>query len=236
MKLVSGEKSSLVMAWCHKAMSHYLSQCWPRSRLSHAVIRPYWIYLSTFNHKMYVVCVKDDWSGKQHYFIPSYGKWHIFNITMQQQILSNVHCGTDILIQNKQLECLHDYPYQWFTSVPKSKQDKVKVTKNAKNSNFEIMQETVHATHLLKSLDKMYQYKMDQTRTVGITERTRNAWRMDGQSETNITPIITRWWVLYNCWNSLFWQKSLCFNRKSPPGNSCCWTYPYTKYLGPKWL
>ena len=30
--------------------------------------------------------------------------------------------------------------------------------KNAKNSNFEILQETLHMTHLLKLLDKMYEY------------------------------------------------------------------------------
>ena len=77
----------------------------------------------------------------------------------------------------------------------KSKQDKVKVTnlkKNTKNSNFEILQESLQATHLLKLLDKMYKYEMDPTRTVGATEQTRDAGRMDrwtdGLSETNIPP------------------------------------------------
>ena len=45
-------------------------------------------------------------------------------------------------------------------------------------------------------LDKMYNYEMDPTRTLGATERTRNAGRMDGRtdrrtdgrSETNIPP------------------------------------------------
>ena len=58
------------------------------------------------------------------------------------------------------------------------------------------MQETLHATHLLKLLDKMYKYEMDPTRTVDATEQTRDAGRtdgrtdgqMDGQSETNIAP------------------------------------------------
>ena len=81
----------------------------------------------------------------------------------------------------------HDYPYKWFTSDPKSKQDKVKATnlkKNAKNSNFEILQETLHATHFLKLFDKMYKYEMDPTRTVGTTERTRNAgWTRDGRTD-----------------------------------------------------
>ena len=41
-------------------------------------------------------------------------------------------------------------------------------------------------------LDKMYKDEMDQTKTVGATERTRNAGQMDGRtdrrSETNIPP------------------------------------------------
>ena len=58
------------------------------------------------------------------------------------------------------------------------KQDKVKVTnlkENAKILNFKIWQETLHATHLLKLLCKMYNYEMDPTRTVGFTERTYDA-------------------------------------------------------------
>ena len=41
----------------------------------------------------------------------------------------------------------------------------------------------LHATHFLKLLDKMYKYEMDPTRTVGATERTRDAGRMDGQTD-----------------------------------------------------
>ena len=32
-----------VMAWCHQATSHYLSQCWPRSMLPYGVTRPQWV-------------------------------------------------------------------------------------------------------------------------------------------------------------------------------------------------
>ena len=32
-----------VMAWCHQAASHYLSQCWPRSMLPNGVTRPQWV-------------------------------------------------------------------------------------------------------------------------------------------------------------------------------------------------
>ena len=39
------EKSTLfqVMAWCHQATSHCLSQCWPRSISPYGVIRPQWV-------------------------------------------------------------------------------------------------------------------------------------------------------------------------------------------------
>ena len=39
------EKSTLVqlMAWCHQATSHYLSQCWPRSLSPYGVTRPQWV-------------------------------------------------------------------------------------------------------------------------------------------------------------------------------------------------
>ena len=39
------DKSTLgqVMAWCHQATSHYLSQCWPRSMSPYGVIRPQWV-------------------------------------------------------------------------------------------------------------------------------------------------------------------------------------------------
>ena len=49
---------------------------------------------------------------------------------------------------------------------------------------FEILQEILQPTHR-KSLDKMYKYEMDPTRTVGATEQTRDAGQMDGRSETN---------------------------------------------------
>ena len=57
-----------------------------------------------------------------------------------------------------------------------------------KNSNFDILQETWYATHLLKLLDKMYKYEMDPTWTVGATERTRDAGRTGGQTD-GVKPI-----------------------------------------------
>ena len=37
------------------------------------------------------------------------------------------------------------------------------------------MQETLHATHFRKLLDKMHKYKMDPASNVGATERTLDA-------------------------------------------------------------
>ena len=67
---------------------------------------------------------------------------------------------------------------------------KLQIKKNTKNSNYEILQKTWHATHLLKLLDTMYQYEMDPARTVGATERKRGAGRtderMDGVKPTSL--------------------------------------------------
>ena len=49
--------------------------------------------------------------------------------------------------------------------------------KIAKNWNFDIWQKTLHATHVLKLLGKMYKYEMGPTRTVGTTEQTYDAGR-----------------------------------------------------------
>ena len=63
-----------------------------------------------------------------------------------------------------------------------------KFEKNAKKSSFGILQETLHTTHLLKMLDKMYKYEMDPTRPVGTIERTRDAGRTDGRMD-GVKPI-----------------------------------------------
>ena len=52
-------------------------------------------------------------------------------------------------------------------------------------------------THLLRLLDKMYKYQIDPTRTVGTTERARDAGRTDGQMDgqtDGVKPITS----LYN--------------------------------------
>ena len=42
---LTDDKSTLVqvMAWCHQATSHYLSQCWHRSMSPNGVTRPQWV-------------------------------------------------------------------------------------------------------------------------------------------------------------------------------------------------
>ena len=60
-------------------------------------------------------------------------------------------------------------------------QSKLKIKNNAKISQFDFVQEILHAT--LQLLDKMYKYEMDPTRTVGATERTRDVGRTDGQTD-----------------------------------------------------
>ena len=75
--------------------------------------------------------------------------------------------------------------------IPSQNKTKLQIKKK-KMPKIQILPETLHTTHLLKLLDKMYKYEMDPTRTVGATERTRDAGqtdgRTDGRSETNIPP------------------------------------------------
>ena len=51
---LTDDKSTLVqvMAWCHQATSHYLSQCWPRSLWPYDVTRPQWVKTSS-----YILCM-----------------------------------------------------------------------------------------------------------------------------------------------------------------------------------
>ena len=46
------DKSTLVWvnAWCRQVTSHYLSQCWPRTKSTYSVIKPRWIKLSNEGH------------------------------------------------------------------------------------------------------------------------------------------------------------------------------------------
>ena len=46
-----------VMAWCHQATSHYLSQCWPSSLAPYGVARPQWVN----DIMIYVFCQSNVW-------------------------------------------------------------------------------------------------------------------------------------------------------------------------------
>ena len=78
------------------------------------------------------------------------------------------------------------------SQVKRKQSQSYKFKTNAKNLNFAILQETLHVTHPLKLLDKMYNYAMDPTRTVGATEQTRDG-RTDG-----VKPILPPTTSLYD--------------------------------------
>ena len=105
-------------------------------------------------------------------------------------------------VKLEQLECLRseippDAPWLpileiHISSHVKTRQSQSnKFWKIAKNS---ILHKTLHQTHLLKWLDNMYKYEMDPTRTVGATERTRDAGWTDGRTDgrtDGVKPIYT---------------------------------------------
>ena len=96
----------------------------------------------------------------------------------------------------------HDYPYHWVILDPKSKEDNVKVTnlqKFAKISNFWILKWALHATHLLKLLDKMCKYEMDPMSILEDTERTQFCPQTDRRTRWyQYTPYQLRWSGGYN--------------------------------------
>ena len=99
----------------------------------------------------------------------------------------------------------------------KTRQSQIyKFSKIAKNSNFIILQETLHVTHLLKLLDKMYKYKMDPIRTVGTAERTRDAGgldrQMDGRTD-EVKPIYPPTTSLCEGYNYLCSPKTIQYMR-----------------------
>ena len=62
-------------------------------------------------------------------------------------------------------------------------ESKLHILKHCQKFKFVILQETLNATHLLKSLDKMCKHVMDPTRTVGVTERAWDAGQTDGRTD-----------------------------------------------------
>ena len=141
-----------------------------------------------------------------------YVLWVQYNLYKKKNHLKVVSNERWFLTRNKikkeRLECLRsEIPpaAPWLpilvihirSQVKTRQSQSYKFKKNAKNSNFEILRETLHATHPMKLLDKKYKYEMDPTRTVGATEQTRDAGRTDGRTEWNqYTPPPTT--LLYN--------------------------------------
>ena len=87
-------------------------------------------------------------------------------------------CAVAVPIALSQDRLLHGHNrlVNW-TPCSRMRESKLKINKTSK---FEILQETLHTTHLLRLLDEMYKYKMDPTQTVGATEWTRDDGQMDG--------------------------------------------------------
>ena len=76
---LTDDKSTLiqVMAWCHQATSHYLSQCWPRSMSPYVITKPQWVKLSfLISHTI--------WYTQSKFHIT----WNIFSNKIYHQIIS----------------------------------------------------------------------------------------------------------------------------------------------------
>ena len=84
-----------------------------------------------------------------------------------------------------------------------------------------------HFSKILSEINLFSFKKMHLKMSSGI-------WRPFCFGPNVLNIIITWWWVLYSCRNCLLRQKCPCFDRKSPYGNSCCWTYPLYKIFRAK--
>ena len=125
----------------------------------------------------------------------------------------------------------HDYPYYWavhFGSQVKTRQS-YKFKEFVKTLNFLILKKkTLHATHLLKLLDKECKNEMDPASIVEDTERTRFCPQMDRQTRWNqYTPLQLCWAGGYNkiiellVYKCHFSNTSLGVNRKFMNMNNC---------------
>ena len=100
------------------------------------------------------------------------------------------------------LMIIHSIESYWIPSQKKTK-SKLQILKNSPKFHIcKILKQTLHATHLLKLLDKMCKYEMDPTSTVEDTEGTgfcpQTDRQTDRQGETSIPPFQLRWSGGYN--------------------------------------
>ena len=61
-----------VMAWCHQATSHYLSQCWPRSISPYGISRPQWVNIPIYEWSTQ----PGDFSVSMYYFFYTHFWYH----------------------------------------------------------------------------------------------------------------------------------------------------------------
>ena len=160
---------------------------------------------------------------------------HMFGKTLVNEYVAikTLSCFDDYQTQLEQLERLRsEIPptAPWLpilvihirSQVKTRQSQSYKIKKIAKNSNFEILQETLHAKQILKLLDKMYKHEMDPNKTA---DRTWDAGWTDGQMEWNqYTPpnnfvnknsqkmntlqlglAIVSWWLVWFTEKLLFW-------------------------------
>ena len=127
-----------------------------------------------------------EWNGNM---VHGYHSWESDDYILKQQQGSNKTRTTRTPAFWGYPSPPHDYPYYWVILHPKWKEDKVKVTnsKNLPNYKFLNFKQTLHGTHPLMLLDKMWKYEMVPTSIVEDTERTRfcpqTDRRTDGRTE-----------------------------------------------------
>ena len=66
---LTDDKSTLVqvMAWCHQATSHYLSQCWPSYMSPYGVTRPQWVKdTKVYSELTYWICLMISYKTKKN--------------------------------------------------------------------------------------------------------------------------------------------------------------------------
>ena len=108
------DKSALVqvMAWCHQATSHYLSQCWPRFLLPYGVTRPRWVNLVLLECS----CLK---TRTVNTLRPDQNGWHfidnfsnelspVLHMPLPEPLLTRItllclYFSSDLLVQQNQL-------------------------------------------------------------------------------------------------------------------------------------
>ena len=109
---LTDDQSTLVqvMAWCHQAPSHYLSQCWPRSMSPYGITRPQWVNIlqkrpmpavAWHSLTMYIEAIVEQWSssGVQRW------TWNICLMLSHQIYIQGKICSLGI--QNAKAQMNH---------------------------------------------------------------------------------------------------------------------------------